>query len=235
MSGKTTLSLTVPQLHQLLAPVVPLASADGDIIPVLNAVHLRTVGKQLLAEATDRYRAGCTKVELEKAPRRPLDVVLPLPAAKYLLHTWRAKMGRNHPGEQLTLQYAPCADLDDNDTPTHGGILTVTGRTPHGHTSLQLELHAGTFPDVAAIIREGLQGTKVAAIRPELFAGFAAAAAPGVPLELATHQARQEGSPRRLHITAGDAFVGVLMPVRSSSDEDDPRPAEWAKLLGDDK
>lgn len=56
----TRIDITTRDLHQLIAPVLPHASTDGEL-PALNCVHLQVTGHVLYAVATDRYTLAATR------------------------------------------------------------------------------------------------------------------------------------------------------------------------------
>lgn len=68
---ESTFDISTKALAQLVKPVIPLAGKD-EMLPLLRAIHFQASGKYLTAAATDRFRVGVCRVELETAP--PVDL-----------------------------------------------------------------------------------------------------------------------------------------------------------------
>ena len=233
----STFRIKASDLRDLLAPIVPLASSD-DYLPVINAVRLRTQGKTLTAAATDRFRAGMTRHELEASGGK-VTAIVPIAAIRSALTTFRpvgSGKRRRDPELKVTM------------TATR---FTIEGKATAGHdTKIAVACLNAAFPAVESIILKAIQPPPDDAIprawlgmAPRLLAGFEAATAPACNPQtrsrsntLVMHVGADIGS--AIGITVGDHFVGCLMPRRLLAGDLGTADADldaWRPLLGDVK
>lgn len=205
MTKPARFTITPHDLRNLLAPVAPLAGTD-EYLPVLCAVLIRGKGRTITATATDRYRAGITRHELD-APRGEKQDPVPefsalvnLAGVKQILAAFKPRRATDH--ARLTVR-------------VNSKRLSIEGPTYWGHPAeIAIPHQPGKFPDVHRIILEALTPRESNAygfgINPEFFAEFKHAARRGDTL--AVYPGANPSRP--VALTAGDYFAGILMPRR---------------------
>lgn len=221
-----TVKLTLPaaQLRDLFAPVLPLAGTD-DALPVLTTIRFAGHGATLTAAATDRFRAGISRVVLEldddQAPPDPFAINVPARAVRHVLATF--KPGRR--GEQRTVTL----DVDPGDVVKHPtgafvnrtASITVEGATTYGwHTTATIDGFdpRTEFPKLWSLVAEANtpsdHPTSLVRLNAKLLAGFRAATLGNDAAEplVFTFPA---APPKPVGIACGTHFLGALMPRRA--------------------
>lgn len=201
-----TVTLTVHELHRLLAPVVPLACPDATL-PAINAVHLLTVGDYLTAAATDRFRAGIQRVRPQAGAPGPIDALVNLDDIKRLLRVFKPVRGQDPADVHLT--------VDDT-------VVWAESAGGLGFTLAELKVGArivpDEFPNIGSLLQRRIgahveDAGSAVGVNPDYLASFKAAAkaAQESGIILAPPPA---GSKEPLLVHVGDDFIGLLMPRR---------------------
>lgn len=190
--------ISAKDLRKLVAPVTPLAEKEHAHTPFPNlaAVHFRTGNGWLVAEATDRFRAGMSRRACDVEDFEALVSVADLRRALALFKPTR------HDDPALTLTVSNSAQVC-----VKGPDASITcGSVP------------APFPDLA-----GLFATAVAAkgaiehigLNPQFLADFRHAVGRNEPILV------KATSPLKpILVIAGDNFLGLQMPVQSSANAD---------------
>lgn len=212
--GASKLSLTHVQLTQLLVPVLPHADNPGADwgLPVLQHVHLQTRAGFLTATATDRYTCAIARVPAPEDVK--VDALLHAGDAKALLAMFKPKRGQHD--QELELAFS-----EGQLQVTGGGVL-------FSNAVVTYALGGWDFPKVRFIFEErlGVKGDgEPFALNPALLAKFAVASKALGQLPMRVHTTSQH---RPTLVTVGDSFIGAIMPVKSTDDEDAP---DWTTFL----
>lgn len=226
----STIHLKASELHQLLAPVVPLAGRD-DLLPILKAVSLTVRDGEVLAVATDRYRVGLCRQ--------------PLPAehegdALTQAGDWSALVALED--VQLVLRLFKANRTDDallTLTVASGGqTLTVErthASTMYADVRVVAHLVDGTYPKLGGIFAAILEAPPAlrfpVTVNPQFLNDFRHAQRDArQPLILWA----QEERTKPIGVACGDHFLGALMQVRSADGEgawvDGPDREAWRAL-----
>ena len=213
-----TLTLTAREFRDLVTPVIPMAHKDR-MMPTINAVLIETRGKYLVASATDRFALGFCRVAPSEQPTEGLAILVPLASVR-----------------QIIAMFRPNRDLDpqlDFTVEDNGSKLRVQqggGAIDFLDASITFALEQGKWPTLPKIIVAGIESDEPAASHIGLniskLAAFKAAVRFGEPLLI-----KVGAADKPVVITAGDHFVGALMPQRIADSERDGNTAEWLSLL----
>lgn len=205
--------ISTKALAQLTKPVIPLAHKDG-MLPVLNAVRLQAFGKYLTASATDRYKAGMARVELDPAPPAGLDIIIRLAELRRLLAIFKS--------DAKTERTVTITVLD------HGIKVEQAFGLDFLDASMTFPRESGDFPNIAALFKteQPAQPVSSVALDASHIAEFRHAIREGEPLIV-----RSGEQNRPIVVTAGSHFVGLLMPMRSSSGAATDALSEWSELF----
>ena len=194
-------------LRGLLSPASAFASSD-DMLPVLNAVHLRSQDGDLIATATDRFVVGMFR---EKGNWPEFEALIPLPAVRAIVRAFCAAKGST---TDLTLS-------------VEGEVLYVTSTGGLGFdfadARIGYRLEVGTFPNVVRLIPGALaeppRDGATSAFNPAFLARFA---------KVGSTLAWRIGSGRQpTVITDGERFVGAIMPRRMQAAESTADPGDY--------
>ena len=212
--GNTKIEIGVHELRDLVAGVIPLADT-GTGLPVLECVLLRGHGDQITATATDRYRIGISRVDVQapdgfRALVRAVDL-------KAILKTFRPTRNTS---PTLTL------DFDDGyvSVSSTGSMIDFAGAT------IRYRLDDGEFPKADSIVASDGDTVDIpagTAFNPKFLGGFdAARRSPADPLVI-----RAIGHPMatRMQLSIGDYFVGALMSMRAPSSSGRPWPIAFGE------
>lgn len=214
---KPSITMPVAELDRLLTPVLPMAAVD-DSLPVLHATLIEVRNGDVLAWATDRFKAGLSRVPGEFASvKGDFRALLDIDDAAHMLKLFK-------PARRPAAQAAQVRLTLDGSmlyAEPAGGLF--------GFSDLRVgyRLLDGTYPDVRSLLVDRLRetGTPISGItvNADFLARFKAAerhdAACSVDLPT-----KPRGT---LLVRVGDRFVGVLMPKSS-----EPTPlSAWVELL----
>lgn len=214
------LTLSAQQFRALVQPVIPCASTDY-MLPVLNAVHVRTDGKWLVATATDRFRVGVKRVEkypTDDDPSREwpeFAALIPLKAVRSILATFKPTRGFD-PAMTLTVE-------DGRLAVEAAGAFDLFDSSRFVHT-----LETGEYPGIESLIRKALDTPDedragVVSFNPAYLADLKASGARGMRLQLGP-----PGKPAMF--TDDEGFLVLLMPRPLNT------PSEsWDDLFADEK
>ena len=202
MTSKT-FTITARQFRDLVAPVLPLALKGRGEPPTLTAVHLRSVGKYLVATATDRFVMGFQRTTLPE-PLDGLDAIISTAAVRSILAIFK-------PSRQADPELEFAFEAESLTVRSLGidlGEATISGEVTY-------PLVLGKYPDVPKVVRAALANEPSAepvAVNPAFLAKFAAAQTLGEPMVIIAHG---EGKP--VVVRVGENFVGLIQPVRFES------------------
>ena len=212
-----TFTLTAREFRDLVTPVIPMAHKDRTI-PILNAVRIESVGNYLIASATDRYAVGMSRHTPSEKPPKGLAIMIPLASLRFILATFK-----------------PSRDVD----PQLEFVVTAKGeRLRLNQTGFDLfeasityPLEQGAWPRLPEVITNQAQSdeppTKMIGLNASLLAKFQGAVRGGEPIEITIG-----ANNKPILITAGDHFIGALMPTPlSNSDTGTSTVSEWSALL----
>jgi len=214
-----TLTLTAREFRDLVTPVIPMAHKDR-MIPILNAVRIESVGNYLIASATDRFAIGMSRHAPSEKPPKGLAIMIPLPSLRLILATF--KPSRDVDPQLEFIVTAKGERLRLNQT---GGAFDFF------EASITYPLEQGEWPGLPKIITNQADSdetpTKVIGLNASLLAKFQGAVRGGEPIEITIG-----ANNRPILITAGDHFIGALMPtLLSNSDAGTSTVSEWSALL----
>lgn len=210
----STMKLTITHraLAGLVAPVLPHVDHSGSL-PVLGCVKIETVGGYLTATATDRYAVALSRMPVTE------DV------------EFRAVIDQRDLRALLTM-FKPRRNVTDDLTleVTHTpGTLRVEGPGAlFSNAVIEYALMDAEYPKLTQIFdrRHGEPSTDGHVnVNPALLAKFQHAAMPNAPIHIDLGDGK-----RPIFITAGDNFIGALMPVRKVVDGASAEP-DWSTVL----
>lgn len=113
MSTKTTtITMKASELRDLLGDVLPFVDR-GDVLPLLECVHIDGHGDHITAAATDRYTLGIRRLNV--ATPKTLHANITAAVARQIMSTFKPSRRNDLP---LTLAFA-----DDRVTVESGGAL----------------------------------------------------------------------------------------------------------------
>lgn len=219
MTDSASITLTARQWRELIAPVLPFAGNDY-MLPVLNAVHVRTEGKWLIATASDRFRVGVKRIA--KVPTDEdatttwpaFQALIPLPAVKSIGAMLKPTRGLES-GATFTVD-------DDNLVVEAAGAFVMFDAARFTH-----RLATGEFPDMRKLIHKALntpdeeRGSRIS-VNPAFLADFKSSAGRVIRILL---PARMQDP---LLLTDDEGFLGLLMPRRSETDAE-----SWDDIFGE--
>lgn len=228
----TAITLTATQLRDLVTPVIPHASKD-QTLPVLTALRIRSAGKYVTAIATDRYRIGFQRIEPTQAPAAGFDAAVPVPVLKRVMAMFRPTRWHN-PVLELAVD-AERLRVSLTDTMTDQQQTSGTGDVDGlAGASLTFTLRTDfPYPNIDRLIREALEGVPdeaamAAVFNPEFLADFRLGQPRHEPMRITA----TGGPARPWLIRIGDDFIGLLVPVRFTSDQGAPGDTtSWLPLL----
>lgn len=205
--------ISTKTLAQLVKPVVPLAHKDG-MLPSLNAVRLQAFGKYLTASATDRYKAGMSRVALDPAPPVGLDITIGLAELRQLLSVFKSDVRM-----ERTVTITVLDDRIKVEQAFGLGFLDA---------SMSFPLVKGEFPDLVALFARPVATEPVSSVglNASHIAEFRHAIRDGEPLVI-----RSSDQNKPVIITAGDHFLGLLMPTRIASGAEIDALGEWSDIF----
>jgi len=204
-------------LRDLLTPVIPLAANDKGL-PMLNAVLIQTWGNVVTALATDRYRAGISRMDLAAdAEQEPFAALVRIADLNRIMTVFKPG-GFENPVLEFTLaaNTLHVASTEGFDGIV-GGSLTFT--TTEG------EFPAASLTTMILATLEATPGADSLSVNASLFADFKHAVRDGASLVIRPG----ESSSKVISVTCGNHFVGAIMP-RPLVGGNDSR-AEWIKWL----
>lgn len=219
-----TITLKASALRALVTPVLPLA-CDDDCLPPLNAVLIESLGAYLTAMATDRYRIGLHRIQLDERPPAGFSLLVRLADLRKILTLFKATR-REDPEVELSI----------------GGDGTFTVQTSgslFGTVAVRMAWLVVTakYPadDLRKILRTALAAepnlTAPAAFNPHYLADFKAASLNREPVRL-----WGSDPTKAFGVAIGDDFIGAIMPVRSASPDGKshmPDVDSWAPLIAE--
>lgn len=213
----STFEISTKALAQLVKPIVPLAGKD-DMLPLLRCVRFQASGKYLTAATTDRFRVGIARVELDTPPPANLDIKIGLDELKQLLAVFKSD-ARIERTVTITV-------VDENK-------IKVEQAFGFGFVdaSMGFPLVQGDYPRLTHLFkRENLsEPVTSVGLNGAYLADFRHAAREGEPLIVRSGNERKP-----LIITAGEHFIGALMPVRAGiEDGSDAAMDSWADVLAE--
>lgn len=220
-----SITLTVSALHALVDPVIPHAAGVGDV-SILASVFLRVEGRTALAMASDRYRAGMQRVELDEQPvGGAFEAAVPTATLKEIFRAFR---GGRDVDPLLTLSATPA-------------LLTVAatgglGGLAEARVTYNLPVPPDQYPQIDRLFRKALTARTEeapigAAFNPAFLASFRTGQPRGAVLRITS---AGDGN-RPWIVRVGDDFLGLLIPVRHDPSTIAPSPDEWLPLLREEK
>lgn len=213
------LKITARQLRELLEPVIPLALND-DMLPVLTCIQFRSHGRTVTASATDRFRLGISRIELEQSA--DFTALLRVRDLRKVMTLFKANRLDN---PALTFVRS-------------GDVVTVSSDEAfagmHG-ASLSLTIQAGQFPELGELITKALKDSAgdggLIGVNPEFLGSFKAAVHRGE--SLVVKPGSEPMNP--ILVASGEHFVGLLMPrklmVGTNAEYLADLQARWAPVL----
>lgn len=212
----TTLEITASQFATLVRPVIPLVS--DDFTPILNSVRIQTHGKYVIAMATDRFRLGIHRIKLETAPPAAFEATIRLSELKRILSIFK-------PTRTVDSILTLTIEADD--------LIRVNQSGGFGFidASMTFRIERGEYPDSRRVINAALAETDEksteTAFNPSYLASFKNAPRErNVPLVI-----HSSAPGKATVISAGDDFIGAIMPVRLASGAAPEVVDGWAGFL----
>lgn len=221
-------TITNRQLHELVKPVVPMASTDY-CLPILNGVRLVVQGDQLVAAATDRFRLGIKRVKPETIEGDEFAVTVQLNDLMKMLALFR-------PGRRSVVKQPRLTLTVDDDTLVAEAIPGTSAEELHDLPTIKIgcKLVDGEYPSgVFTVAATALAQTSTQA-EPEfacnaVFLGAFQAAIDWSEDPRGALLMRLGADPSKPAVfQAGDDFIGVLMPRRQHQPS---APSGWAETL----
>jgi hypothetical protein len=221
-------SLLYSELRALLAPVIPFAGTD-DMLPILQRIAIATSGPYLVAQATDRFTAGFQRVQ----PSAPVDgeftLLLMACDAKRMLHLLRPLRGSD-PKVTITIDEHGVVHVSADDAGLALGFRGID-------VSFSSPVIGDGFPDLVSVLPKDLTDTVgEVGLNLDLLTKFRTALElnreSGGPkrLPFAIHMPTSVGKP--ITITAGDDFVGIVMPLRPENHSGIPAQLDtWRPMI----
>ena len=208
-----TIELTARSLAGLVRPVIPFADHSG-FTPILGSVRLSVHGDYLTAAATDRFRVGIKRLRLDDAPDG-FEAVVPLAAIKQLLTVFKP-----------TRLLDPVVTLSVED-----GRLTAVQAygMDFEQAKFTFALAVGDYPKIESVlVGHKPQPSESIAVHAKYLADFKSAVTTGEPLEVSFG-----GHMKPVIVTAGEDFIGAVMPVRPQREDGGTGSAfsDWIDFL----
>jgi len=222
----TTLTLSARQFDTLVAPVIPHAATG---LPVLEAVLVRTSGQYVTALATDRYKIGFHRIQLDEAPPAGFRALLPLQVLAQIRRLFRVTRGHD-----------PVLSLDiDGDTLRVTAADVLSGASFGGLTGASLTFsldRLGEFPRIDHLVRDALTAEPgpdavPMNVNPTFLASFKTGQPPRVGMQITS----TGGEHKPWLIRVGDDFVGLIVPIRFGANDAPGDADTWLPLLDADK
>jgi len=187
-----------------------LFASNNNTIPVINAVHLESRDQELIAVGTDRFVLGVSKTEVEESTG-PFGVALPLRQVKTIIQLAAA-------GNQAFSKVA----LDANEKSVR--VAFSSGETFTLPNDLEFGAHKKWIQLLESSPDDG--PSKAMDLNPQLLAKFARVSG----CSAARMRLHFSGHIRPIRVSIGDAFVGMVMPMRIPDDASmDWAVPEWVK------
>jgi len=210
------ITIATGDLVGILSDVIPMASVE-ETLPQLNVVRLEWDGKQLHAQATDRYRLAWSTWDPADPPEQeyqpaldtewggtddPWALSIGLDDAKHLVKTYKLT-GKEGYYAPVTVELTGTAVkvIRSRDT-GHSAITTVAPD--------RSKIDIGVFPDLRKLLSEldVAKPTKELDLNAKYLADFAKVRPRG-PMHMT-----MTGPAKTVHISIGERFVGAIQPVR---------------------
>ena len=210
-----SITLTASQWRDVIAPVLPCAGSDM-MLPVLNAVQIRTDGKWLIATATDRFRVAMKRIAKVSTDEDPatewpeFSALIPLKAVRSIGAMLKPSRGGAHlSGATFTVE-------SDRLTVEASGLFDLFDAARFTH-----HLETGEFPNVASIFTRALavpdeQRAPVSRINPGFLSDMKACGS--VVMRVIGPKEGDLQSP--VVFTDDDGFLALLMPRRTERSEE---------------
>lgn len=190
-----SIEISAKQFAALVRPVVPLASTDA-MLPAINSVHFELLGDYLTACATDRYQVGMMRVRLDEPPKKLPPFTLRLSVIREIQKIFKADRWTDPAlkitptGESVVIEQV-------------GGIVLDEAR-------IKFPCETADYPKIAGVITTSDRGTPgTFAVDANRLANFRHAITDATGLVV--HPS--DGS-KVVIVTAGDDFIGAIMPRR---------------------
>ena len=206
------ITISAKQLRSVIEPMLPL-TGDDYMLPVLNALHIRSEGGDLITTATDRFVVG---VKRTPGAFGEFEILLPVASARSILRAFKPMRSAD---PELTLEVVDFRLY----------ISTAGAFVDFDEARIGYALCDGQFPKVKSVIQDALAAepdhaeSNVAAFSP-VFLGRFAAFGPTLAIKV------QRRGPTV--VTNGVDFVGAIMPRRTIADgELDVTAVSFAEMV----
>lgn len=203
---------------------VTIAASRDDTLPLLTAVRVEVEGDKITMLATDRYRLGFQRVRPAQAPGEGFAAVIPVAVMARIRSTFKATRNTDPvinltiDGTKLTVTTADALD----------GMVGAT---------FEFALHndVKTWPNVDRLLTSSLAAEAPASatgmlVNPALLADFRI----GQPRYEALRATPTGNNSKPWLIRIGEDFIGLLVPMRSSTYSNlisDTERTGWLELL----
>lgn len=222
-------SLLYSELRALLAPVIPFAGAD-DMLPILQRIAVATSGPYLVAQATDRFTAGFQRIQPGTPVEGEFTLLLQATDAKRMLNLLRPLRGSD-PKVAIEVDDHGVVHVSADDAGLALGFRGID-------VSFSSPVIGDGFPDLVSVLPKDLdESVGEIGLNLELFSKFRTAldlnkdgSQSKRRLPFAIHMPASIGKP--VVVTAGDDFVGIIMPLRPENHPGIPAQLDiWRGML----
>lgn len=219
----SSFEITAKQFASLIQPLVPLAASDY-MLPLLNAIRFESQGSHVVGLATDRFRAGIHRVALAEAATDDFQFLLSLASIRRIVQIFKAP---RHVDPLIRFTVEPNRVLVSQS----GGLEDIDEAT------IAFPTLEGTFPNIRKLISDQLaevgEPVNDLVVNATYIGDFRHAITDATPLVIRTSNTQPGNLKRRspIVVTAGDDFVGLLMPVMAEATEQAARLSDWATFL----
>lgn len=207
----SSITLTSTELKNLMTPLLPIARLGGDTMPLLSGVQLEVFGDELVCSVTDRFRLGLTRHKLAH----------PVEFSAVLDHVdIRRVLSILKPNRDTDPVICLTAEDDRVHVEHAGGLfdsLQMTFRQVPGDRPKLYPLLLGALAKTP--------GTASARINATYLAQFADAKRSHADAMDVT--VTDDPNPMVV-VRVGDHFIGVLMPLRKSTED---VVVDWQAIL----